>query len=201
MAHCPCAPATMRVPGAFVISAAARPETIETSATPASRARRQAFSFASMPECAAPLAAIRSISSTASSARLLPLPSRTPGVVPAMISRPAPSMADRCAAMTSALTFSSVPSASTPMLQTIGMHPICSRSRSSETSPGWGSPTSPRSTRSPETASNTAARLESPMNPSAPVSPMARPPAAPTAATRLVLVRPASTEITASSVG
>ena len=55
-------------------------------------------------------------------------------------------------------------------------------------STGW--PTSPRSTRSPATVVKTGASSDSPMQPSAPVSPTARPPAAPIAATSAVLLRP-----------
>ena len=75
-----------------------------------------------------------------------------------------------------------------------------SRSRKQRASVPSGSPTRPRSASSPATVRSGAARRERPIRPSAPVRPTARPPAAPIAATSAVLVRPASTETTVSSV-
>src|SRR6188768_3116366 len=66
-------------------------------------------------------------------------------------------------------------------------------------SPPPGSPTRPRSTRSPFIVASGAAFTARPIFASAPVSPTARAPRAPIAATRPVLVRPASTDTTLSS--
>ena len=155
-----------------------------------------------MPLFAVPALTKRAASRVVSRAIVCPCSSSTPEVPPAMTSRRARSAEARCEASVSALTFSSWP-----------------RSRSADTShyrhiatgeqigeQTWravahGAPTRPRSTRSPATVTIGAARFIVATVASAPVNPTGLPPARRTAATRRVLMAPARTETTTSSVG
>ena len=97
----------------------------------------------------------------------------------------------RCAASTSALTLRSTPSASTPMLATTGMQPSRTRSASSDASVAVRlADQSEIGDLAATPSCSGAARRDSPIRPSAPVRPTARPPAAPIAATSVVFVRP-----------
>src|SRR6266567_3187832 len=105
------------VPGACAYSPA-RPSMMRTSDTPAAIASRHAPSLATMPSRAAPRATICRTVRSSRRSQVLPDSSNTPGVLPPMIRRVAPMAEARCAASTSALTFSRSPAALTPMLAT-----------------------------------------------------------------------------------
>mgnify|MGYP003694479805 CR=1 FL=1 len=132
---------------------------------------------------------------------VFPFPSSTPGVVPATISRRAPSCAARCPANVSAFTLNSWPSAPMPMHAITGTNPAEVNTSSSRVSAApVGMPTRPRSTVRPSVARCSGAVSDRPHSPSAPVNPTAPTPAVLSAATSRVLTAPASTATTTSSV-
>ena len=198
-------PPPSSVRGAASSSAArSRPSTITTSSTPAASACSHARSFAIMPAVAVPSRHDAARSPAASSVGIVvPAPSSTPGVVPAMTRRRAPSRAARWPANVSAFTLSSRPSRADADARD-DRHESGAEQRLEHPHVGAIRPArrrSCRSTRRPSTRLvrrrlRRTARTARPRR-------SARPPATPaafSAATSRVFTAPASTETTTSSV-